>query len=105
MHIVITNELHFNVLLAFIFLMNTQSPQKWWHTVNRAVFGLSSSWPLLVGGGVRWCASRLVRLHDLLSDHLDGKHSMESVDHLCLTPHTSLSLSLLSGRVRSDVSC
>ena len=31
-------------------LMNAQSPLKWWSTLNSAVFGLSSSLPLLVGG-------------------------------------------------------
>ena len=31
-------------------LMNAQSPHKWWSTLKSAVFDLSSSLPLLVGG-------------------------------------------------------
>ena len=31
--------------------MNPQSPHKCWSTLKSAVFGLSSSLPLLVGGG------------------------------------------------------
>ena len=35
-------------------LMNVQSPHKWWSTLKSAVFGLSSSLPLLIseGGGL-----------------------------------------------------
>ena len=33
-------------------LMNAQSPHKWWSTLKSAVFGLSSSLPQLVSGGV-----------------------------------------------------
>ena len=32
-------------------LMNAQPPYKWWSTLKSAVFRLSSSLPLLVGGG------------------------------------------------------
>ena len=32
-------------------LMNAQSPDKWWSTLESAVFGLSSSLPPLVGEG------------------------------------------------------
>ena len=43
-----------------------------------AVFGLSSLPPLLGGRGGLVCES--VGKADLLSDHFDGKHSIESVD-------------------------
>ena len=61
-----------------------------------AVFGLSSSLsPLLGGGGGLVCES--VGKADLLSDHLDGKQSMESVD-LPLTCHPSMSLTSFASR-------
>ena len=55
-------------------LMNVQSPNKWWSTLKSAVFGSSSSLPLLVSedGGLV-CES--VRKADLLSDHFDSKQS------------------------------
>ena len=66
-------------------LMNAQSPHKWWSTLKSAVFGLSSSLPLLAGGGGELvCIS--VGKDDLLKDHFDGKQSRESVD-LPLTCH------------------
>ena len=67
--------------------MDDQSPHKWWSTHKSAVFGLSSSLPLLVGGGGgRVCES--VGKADLLSDHFEGKQSSEFVD-LPLTCHPS----------------
>ena len=50
--------------------MNVQSPHKWWSTLKSAVFGSSSSLPLLVreGGGLV-CES--VGKADL-SDHFDS---------------------------------
>ena len=55
-------------------LMNVQSPHKWWSTLKSAVFGLSSSLPLLVSvGGGLVCES--VGKADLLSDHFDNKQS------------------------------
>ena len=60
-------------------LMNVQSPHKWRATLNSAVFGTSSSLPLLVNedGGLV-CES--VGKADLLSDHFDSKQSREAVD-------------------------
>ena len=60
-------------------LMNAQYPLKWWSTLKSAVFGLSSSLPPLVGGGGGLVCESIVK-DDLLSDHFDGKQSMESVD-------------------------
>ena len=58
--------------------MNAQSPHKWWSTLKSAVFGFSSSLPTLVGrGGGLVCES--VGKADLLSDHFDGKQSVEPV--------------------------
>ena len=84
-------------------LMNSQSPHKWWSTLQASVFGSSSLLPPLVdGGGVLVCES--VGKADLLSDHFDGKQSRESVD-LPLTCHPTPRLTTIaSGRVRSDVS-
>ena len=66
-----------------------------------AVFGLSSSLPLLVGvGGGLVCES--VGKADLLSNHFDGKQSRESVD-LLLTCHPSPSLTSFAFR-SSEVS-
>ena len=71
-------------------LMNVQSHHKWWSTLKSAVFGSTSSLPLLnsEGGGVV-CES--VGKADLLSDHFDSKQSREAVD-LPLTCHPSPSL-------------
>ena len=51
-------------------LMNAQSHHKWWSTLMSAVFGLSSSLPLLVGGGGGLVCESVGKA-DLLSDHLD----------------------------------
>ena len=67
--------------------MNAQSPHKWWSTLKSAVFGLSSSLPLLVGGGGRLVCESVAKA-DLLSDHFDGKQSRKSVD-LPFTCHPS----------------
>ena len=85
--------------------MNAQSIHKWWSTLQSAVFGLSSSRsPLVGGGGGLVCES--VGKAELLSDHFDGKQSMESVD-LPLTCHPSPSLTSYAFRyrVRSGLSC
>ena len=59
--------------------MNVQSPHKWWSTLKSAVFGSSSSLPLLViEGGELVCES--VGKADLLSDHFDSKQSREDAD-------------------------
>ena len=79
-------------------LMNAQSPHKWWSTLKSAVFGLSSAPPLLVGGG-DGLGFESVGKADLLSDHFDGKRSMESVD-LPLTCHASPRLTSFSFRSR-----
>ena len=60
-------------------LMNIQSYHKWWSTLKSAVFGSSSSLPLLISeGGGLVCES--VGKADLLSDHFDSKLSREAVD-------------------------
>ena len=68
-------------------VMNAQSAHKWWATLKFAVFGLSSSMPLLVGGG-GGLVRESVGKADLLSNYFDGKQSRESVD-LPLTCHPS----------------
>ena len=79
-------------------LMNVQSSHKWWSTFKSAVFGTSSSVPLLVsGGGGLVCES--VGKADLLSDHFDSKHSWEAVDHP-LTCHPSPNLPTFAFRSR-----
>ena len=60
-------------------LMNAKSPHKWWSTLKSAVFGFSSSLHPLVGG-VGGLVCELVGNADLLLNHFDSKHSMESVD-------------------------
>ena len=68
-------------------LMNVESPHKWWFTIKSAVFGSSSSLPLLItAGGGLVCES--VGKADLLSNHFDRKQSREAVD-LPLTCHQS----------------
>ena len=52
-------------------LMNAQSPHMWWFTLKSAVFVLSSSLPLVLGGGGQVCES--VGKADLLAYHFDGK--------------------------------
>ena len=81
-------------------LMNAQS-LKWWSTLKSAVFCLSLSLPLLVGGGGGLVCESVGKA-DLLSDHFDGKQSRESVD-LPLTCHLSLSLTSFAFR-SSEVS-
>ena len=82
--------------------MNAQSPHKWWSTLKSPMFGLSSSVPLLVGGGGgRVCKS--FGKADLLSDLFDGKQSRESVD-LPLTCHPSARLTTFAFR-SSDIRC
>ena len=85
-------------------LMDVQSLHKWWSTIKSAVFGSSSSLPLLVGvGGGLVCES--VGKADLLSDHFDSKQSREAVD-LMLTCHPSPSLTTFALRSRrSGASC
>ena len=78
------------------FLMNAQSPHKWWSTLKSAVNGLSSSLPPLVGGGGGLVCESVV-MSDVLSDHFDGKQSRESVD-LPLTYHKSSRLTTFSFR-------
>ena len=59
--------------------MNVQNPHKWWSTLKSAVFGSSSSLPLLVSeGGGLVCQS--VGKADLLLDHFDSKQSSEAFD-------------------------
>ena len=77
-------------------LMNAQSSHKWWSTLKSAVFGLSLSLPLLVGGG-GGLVCKSVGKADLLSDHFDGQQSRESVD-LPLTCHPSACLTFLAFR-------
>ena len=73
-------------------LMNVQSPHKWWSTLKSAVFGSSSSLPLLVSEGGRLeMDSKSVAKADLLSDQFDSKQPRESVDQLPLC-HMSPSL-------------
>ena len=65
------------------------------------MFGLRSSLPPLVGGGVRLLCESVGKA-DLLSDHFDGKQSRESVD-LPLTSHPSprlTSFAFMSSEVR-----
>ena len=67
------------------FLMNVQSPHKWWSTLKSAVFGSSSSLPTLVSeGGGLVCESV-------------SKQSREAVD-LPLTCHPSPSLTTFAFR-------
>ena len=77
-------------------LIDVQSPHKWWSTLKSAVFGSSSSLPLLVSeGGGLVCES--VSKADLLSDHFDSIQCSEAVD-LLLTCHQSLSLTTFAFR-------
>ena len=82
--------------------MNVKSLHNWWSTLKSAVFGSSSSLPLLdsEGGGLV-CES--VGKAGLLSDHFDSKQSREAVD-LPLTCHPSPSLTTFAFR-SSDVRC
>ena len=70
-------------------LMNAQFPDEWFSTLQSAVFGSSTSLPLLFGGGGGLVCG-LVGKADL-SDHLDSKRFKESVD-LPLNCHPSPSL-------------
>ena len=73
-------------------LVNVQSPHHWWPTLKAAVFGSSSSLPLLVSesGG-------LVCESFGKADHFDSKQSREAVD-LQLTCHPSPSLTTFALR-------
>ena len=72
--------------------MNDQSPYKWWSTLKSTVFNLSSSLPLLVGGG-SGLVYESVGKADLFSDYFDGKQSRES-----LTCHPSPRLTTFAFR-------
>ena len=48
--------------------MNVQSPHKWWYTLKSAMFGTSSSFPLLVSEGSGLVCESVGKF-DLLSDH------------------------------------
>ena len=63
------------------------------------MFGVSSSPPLLVGGGGRLVCESVGKA-DLLSDHFDGKQTRESVD----LPLTAARLNSFAFR-SSEVSC
>ena len=78
--------------------MNVQSPHKWWSTLTSAVFGSSSSLPLLVseGGGL---VCELDDKADQLSDHFDSKQSRDAVDEP-LTCHPSPSITTFAFRSR-----
>ena len=77
-------------------LLNVHSPHKWWSTLKSAVFGSSSSMPLVfIGGGVLVCES--VCKADIVSDHFVSKQSRESAD-LPFTCHPSPRLTTLSFR-------
>ena len=79
-------------------LMNVLSPQKCWSAFKPAVFGSSSSLPLLVSeGGGLMCKS--VGKVDQLSDHFDSMESREAVD-LPLTCDSFPSLSTFAIRSR-----
>ena len=91
-----------DVHASFLFVGDLNGNHQEWlgsATTNRhgvAVFGLSSSLPPLVGGG-GGLVCETVDKADLLSDHFNGKQSMESVD-LPLTCHLSQSLTSFSFR-------
>ena len=70
--------------------------------LKSAVFTWSSSLPLLVGRGCGLLCKSVGKA-DLLSDHFDGKHSLESID-LPLTCHPSSSLIIFAFR-SSKVRC
>ena len=79
--------------------MNVQSSHKWWYTLKSAVFGSTSSLPLLVSkGGGLVCES--VGKADLLSDHFNSKQSREAVDLGSLVIHLLVLPPLRLGRVR-----
>ena len=85
-------------------LMNIQSPHQWWSTLKSAVFGSSSSLPLLVSEGDGLVCESVVKA-DLLPDHFDSNQSREAVD-LPLNCHQSPSLTTFafrSSKVRSFV--
>ena len=68
----------------------------WLYTLKSAVFGSSSSLPILVseGGGL---VCEPVGKADLLSDHFDSEQSMEAVD-LLLKSHPSPCLTTFAFR-------
>ena len=55
-------------------LMNVQSPYQWWSNLKSAVFGLSLSLPLLIGGGGGLVCESVDKAN-LLSDHFGGTQS------------------------------
>ena len=81
------------------FLMNIQSPHKWWSTLKSAVFGSSSSLPPLgsEGGGLV-CES--VGEADLLSDHLTASSPGRLLIYRSLVIHLLVLPPLRFGRVR-----
>ena len=64
-------------------LVNVQYPHQWWPTLNAAVFGSSSSLPLLVSEGGGMVCESFGK-----ADHFDSKQSREAVN-LQLTCHPS----------------
>ena len=77
-------------------LMDVQSPHRWWSTLKSAVFGSSSSMPLLlIEGSGLVCES--VGKADLLLDHFDSKQSRQAVD-LPLACHPSPCLTTFAFR-------
>ena len=79
-----------------------ETGHKWWSNLKSAVFSLSLSLPLLVGGG-GGLLCELVGKADMLILHFDGKQSRESVD-LPLTCYLSprlISFAFRLGEVRS----
>ena len=60
--------------------MNVQSPHKWWSTLKSAVFGSSSSLPLLASEGGGLVCELVGKADDLLSCHFESKQSREAVD-------------------------
>ena len=55
-----------------VLLTNAPTPQKWWSTVNTAVFGAMSNWPPMVNSGSRlvWSADEKALL---FTAHFDAK--------------------------------
>ena len=70
-------------------LVNVQSPHMWWSTLKSAVFGTTSSLPLLVSDGSELVCESVGKA-DLLSDPIDSKRFREPLD-LPLTCHLTVS--------------
>ena len=84
-------------------LMNLQSTHKWWSTLKSAVFGSSSSLPLLVNESSGLVCESVGKA-DLLSDHFDIMQSKVAVDLLTCHPSPSLTtFALRSKEVRSPL--